>query len=954
VNEKLGASANNSISFGPFRLLPSRQLLLEADTPVHLGSRALAILIALTERAGELVSKDELITRVWPNTFVEEGNLRVHVAALRRALGDGRGARYVANIPGRGYRFVAPVALEKEVKPTAPRARGAAQARSLSLPLTRMVGRADMVAALARHLPERRFITVVGPGGIGKTTVALAAAHAVSGSYDDGIRFVDLASLGDPALVPTAVASVLGLTIRSDNPVPGLVAFLAEKQMLLVLDSCEHVIEAVAVLAVGLLRGAPGVHILATSREPLRAEGERVQRLAPLGLPPASSGLTAAEAMTFPAVQLFVERAAAILDGFELSDADAPVVAEICCRLDGIALAIELAAGRVDTFGVRGVAARLDDRFRLLTRGRRTALVRHQTLSAALDWSYEVLPEAERLVLRSLAVFAGGFTLDDASAMVPAGVAASDIAEIIANLVAKSLVTADVGGATPEYRLLDTTRAYAVEKLGESGEREQAARRHADYYRRLFERAESERETQPAAQWLTQYGRHLDNLRAALDWAFSAEGDASLGIALTAASVPLWMHLSLMEECRRSIKRALGALARGTTADIRQEMQLLTAWGSAVLLTNGLDPDSTAALNRALEIAESLGDDDYRLRSLWGLFVDRILTGQYRAALTLAEKFRRVAANSGDLAEELIGERMAGTALHILGDQRKARRHVERMLRQYVAPLHRVPIRFPFDQRVVARSTYARILWLEGFADQAMRAVEESVEDARAIDHPVSLFYALVQAACPVSLLAGDLATADRFVTEILNLSARQAMDPWNVWGQAFRGVLLIKRGDPAAGLQLVRTALAGLPESAFFFHYTTYLCESADALGRIGEPAKGLVIIDEALSLSERNDERWCVAELLRVKGELILLRAALKSGKEAEEHFRESLDWAGRQGALAWALRTSTSCARLLRHQRRAREARDLLAPVYERFTEGFATGDLKAAKTLLDELA
>jgi DNA-binding winged helix-turn-helix (wHTH) protein len=382
VPDHAAASADHAISFGPFRLVPSQQLLLEDDKPVRLGSRALDILIALAERPSEVVSKEELIARVWPGTFVEEGNLRVHIAALRRALGDGQaGKRYVVNVPGRGYRFVAPVALSAEQRSQAPPPSTPTRAHDLPASSTRMLGRADTVNSLISQLTQRRFITLVGPGGIGKTTVALAVADGSAGSYHGGVRFIDLAPLSDPLLVPSALAFVLGLGIRSDNPIPGLVAFLRDKEMLLVLDGCEHVIDAAASLAEQLFRGAPGVRILATSREPMRAEGERVLRLSPLGVPAASGGLTAAQAMTYPAIQLFVERATESLDTFELTEADAPVIVDICRRLDGIALAIELAAGRVDAFGVRGLAALLDDRFRILTRGRRTALPRHQTLS---------------------------------------------------------------------------------------------------------------------------------------------------------------------------------------------------------------------------------------------------------------------------------------------------------------------------------------------------------------------------------------------------------------------------------------------------------------------------------------------------------------------------------------------------------------------------------------------
>jgi predicted ATPase/DNA-binding winged helix-turn-helix (wHTH) protein len=960
LSEQTGTSADNSISFGRFRLIPAQLQLLEANKPVHLGSRALAILIALTERAGELVSKDELITRVWPNTFVEEGNLRVHVAALRRALGDGQaGTRYVANIPGRGYRFVAPVSLTQEPKPPTSRAPGAASGRGLPLPLMRMIGRTDVVSALARHLAERRFVTIVGPGGIGKTTVALAVADNLSASYEDGIRFVDLASLADPTQVPSAVASVLGFTIRSDFPIPGLIALLADKQMLLVLDSCEHVIEAAAVLAVDVLRGAPGVHILATSREPLRAEGERVQRLAPLAFPPASAELTAAKALTYPAVELFVERAAAVLNGFDLSDADAPIVAEICCRLDGIALAIELAAGRVDAFGLRGVAARLDDRFRLLTRGRRTALPRHQTLSATLDWSYDALPDAERLVLRSLGIFTGRFSLEAASAVVTdPRLAGSEVADIVANLVAKSLVTADVAGLSAEYRLLDTTRAYALEKLAENGEREQVAQRHADYYRGLFERAEAECETRPLAEWLAQYGRHLDNLRAALDWAFS-KGDASIGVALTAAAVRLWMNLSLMMECRRCVERALSHLesqaGRESPAgrEARLHMQLLAALGAAVLLTTGVGPEMHA---RALAIAETLDDADYQLRSLWGLFVDAFTNGcRYRAALALAERFCGVAGKTTDPANALIGDRMVGVALHVLGDQEDAGRRIKRMLDSYVAPVGQSHvIRFQFDQRVVARVFHCRILWLQGLADKAIRGLEDTVAEARASDHPASLFRALTDAACPVALLADDLTSADAFVNALADLSAAQVIDPWKVWAQCYAGVLLMKRGVIATGLACLRAGLSAMPANAFHMHYTAFLADMAEGLGRAGEPAKGLATIDEALARSERNEERWCVAEFLRIKGELVLLENGPQAAVAADERFQESLDWARRQGALSFELRTSISRARLRRSQGRLVEARALLVPVYNRFSEGFATADLKAARALIDQLA
>jgi predicted ATPase len=327
--------------------------------------------------------------------------------------------------------------------------------------------------------------------------------------------------------------------------------------------------------------------------------------------------------------------------------------------------------------------------------------------------------------------------------------------------------------------------------------------------------------------------------------------------------------------------------------------------------------------------------------------------GDHRTALQLAESFHRLAAST-DPTDLLVAERMIGTTLHIRGEQAEARRRIEDMLGRYIAPVHRSDlIRFQFDQRVAALSFRARILWLQGFPDQAMQVVASTVEEARGLDQPVSFFYALALAACPVALLAGDLAAAQGFVETIFDLSVRHAMEGWNVWGRCFNGVLLIRRGDIAAGLQLLQTALASLPPAAFHLHYTSFIAEQAQALGHIGETGKALLTIDEALARCERNEEHWCIAELLRIKGELLLLGGASGDSAAAEGHFRRALDEANRQQVPAWELRAARSLARLRMAQDRKQDARQILAPLYDRFTEGFDTADLRAARALLDLL-
>ena len=558
------------------------------------------------------------------------------------------------------------------------------------------------------------------------------------------------------------------------------------------------------------------------------------------------------------------------------------------------------------------------------------------------------------MVLRRLAIFAGGFTLQAASTIAATDeIAGSDIVRCAANLVAKSLVAADLGGATGWYRLLETTRAYALEKLTENGELEQVARRHAEYCRDLFERAEVELQTRPAAEWLAAYSRRIDNLRAALDWAFSPGGDASIGVALTAAAVPLWMHLSLMEECRSRVEQALSALAPGAGRDPRCEMKLHAALGASQVHTGAVTvPEMGAAWTRALEIAERLEDAEYQLRSLLGLWFFQTASGRHRVALALAQSFCTLVAKRPDPNDRLIGERLLGVSQYYLGDHSSARRRLEHMLAHYV-PVARQShiIRFQSDQQVTARVVLARILWLQGFPDQSMRAAESSIADARAANHTNSLCYALSQAACPIALSVGDLAAAEHYVMMLVDHSTRHALALWQAWGRSYQGVLLIERGDSATGLRLLRAGLNELGEAKFVaLRLVTFLM--AEALAGAGQITNGLAMIEEAMARSEHTEERWLIAELLRVKGELILLQRAPGAAATAEDHFRQALDRAHRQGALSWELRAAASLARLLRDQNRSTEAIALLAPIYNRFTEGFETADLKAAKALIDD--
>ncbi|MBV8652280.1 MAG: hypothetical protein JO255_12490, partial [Alphaproteobacteria bacterium] len=669
--------------------------------------------------------------------------------------------------------------------------------------------------------------------------------------------------------------------------------------------------------------------------------------------PPASPGLTASKALAFPSVQLFVEHAAATLDGFEVDDAEAPIVADICRKLEGMPLAIELAATRVDAFGVRQLSTLLDDRMRLLKYGKRTAQQRHQTLSAALDWSYEFLPEDERALLRRLSVFSGAFTLDSARAV--AAVANVDLAEGIANLVAKSLIAADIRGEIVRYRLLDTTRAYALQKLTDAGEFAEAAKRHAEHVKAVFEQANVAWDSLSTVDWLARYAPYIDDVRAALDWAHSPAGDPITGTALAATAIPLWLEMWLLDECRVRAEQALRIVERDGSKGDDQRMRLYAAVALSQAYAAPSVRDTRATWVAALQIAQALNDTEYQLRALWGVWCTHVNRGEFKESLVVATQFSQLAAAKSDSNDQLVGDRMTGAALHFLGDQQRARTHIERMLAFYAPPTSRSNmIRFQFDQRVTAQTYLARILWLQGEADRAARISKSNIEDARAAKQPQSLCSALAGAAVPIAFSTGDIETAERCITVLLDLTAREALEIWHAHAVCYEGQLLLRRGEVGRGLGKLRAGIDRLTNAEFNQYIVALLGLLAQGLAIIDDISRALAVIDDALARSERDEAKWYYPELLRIKGSVLLRRDALADSELAQEQFLSSLKVARQQSALAWELRTSISLARLWRTQGQAGEAHAILRSVCDRFTEGHNTPDLRNAASLLSELA
>ncbi|WP_439404957.1 ATP-binding protein [Bradyrhizobium sp. DASA03076] len=937
---------DSAISFGPFRLFPKSRLLEKDGAHLHVGGRALDILIFLAERPGEVVDKRELVKRVWANVNVDDGSLRFHIAALRKTLGDtGKSARYVVNVPGRGYSFVASltqIAPAPSAPPTA-----IPPPRSLPAPLARVIGRDEVIEKISAGLAMHRFVTVVGPGGIGKTAVAVTVGHRRLAHFDGHVFFVDFGPVRKPELAAITIASALGLSVNAEDPVPALLTHLQTKPTLLIFDSCEHVLETLAPLVERLVREVPRLHVLATSRESFRSDGERIFRLFPLDCPPRSDDLTVTDVLAYPAAQLFVERIAQSSGPFQLSAEDAPLVADICRRLDGIALAIELAAGRVNAYGIAGTASLLDSRFSLQWRGRRTAIPRHQTLGAALDWSYDLLPASESAILRRLSVFAGPFTPEAAAAVASGdGLSAAATMEAIDNLVTKSLI-APSAARTLRYRLLDTTRSYALGKLNEAGEAQRIAQRHAKYFRDLFERAEAETSA-PLADWLGTYGAELDNLRAALDWAFSPEGDARLGIALTAVAVTLWIRLSLFAECRERARTALAAL--GDHDDERVRMQLLAALGWSLMYGEGRAREARPILEATLELAEKLDDKDFRLRALWGLSIDQFNNGAFGRARALADRFAEAAAHSPDKTDLMLADRLTAVVLHYLGDQREARLRIDRV-NSSLHVLAEKPKIFPLDLRISTQYFRARILWLQGHADQALALAEQNIHEGRANGHALTFCSVLGQAACPIAFLAGDYEAAERYGTELLEHADRHAIRLWGLWARAFNALVAAKRTDVDAGLPLLRDELNRAGDARFLPRFLPLLGELAACFGQANQVHHGFDTIESALARCNDRQERWYLPELLRIKGEL--MRKESPQSDAADACFHEAMELTAQHGAHFWQLRCAISIAQLRIGRDQRAEARAVLEKACNAMAEGSAIADMQMARDLIAQL-
>jgi predicted ATPase/DNA-binding winged helix-turn-helix (wHTH) protein len=935
--------APDAVSFGPFFFNDKTRLLEKDGVPVKLGSRALDLLRLLVSRAGEVISKNELLAHAWPGLAVDEISLRVHIAEIRKALGDRKaGARYITNVPSRGYCFVAPVERRTPaIQASTPGISDGVRETLLPRRLERMIGREDVLEELFSRLAQERFITLRGPGGIGKTTVAVALAHSMWGAFAGQVYFLDLSPLKDPALVPIAVASALGLTVHHVDPTESIINFLGEKRVLLVLDSCEHVIETAARFSECIYQRSRGVSIVATSRESLLVEGEHIFELVPLAGPPQGAGLTVDQALIYPAARLFMERAAAAGHRANVTDDDVNVLIEICDKLDGIALAIELAAVRVGTHGLREMAALLDSRLKLEWRGRRTAPARHQTLGATLDWSYGLISENERAVLRRLSIFAAPFTLEAAVA-----VSGEDddprVVDALEQLVAKSLLVARPKGSSTSYRLLDVTRAYAMQKLVESGEMKNIARRHARYIQKTLEKTALESIRGDQAPDSHDRGELLGDARTALTWAYSEDDCTELRLPLASVCTRLFIELNLLNEGQLWASRALAALDDASRGG-RWELELQSALGHALMFTERNSERVEEALKRGLALAESMGDHSNRFRLLARLNMFYRRTGDYRRLVSIALQAEQVARTIGDTAGLAGAKALVGVSYHLVGNQTAAQLHLEEGLLGDAALRGTSPGHFAYSRTL--QIPLARVLWLRGLPDQAIECVRPMIGAAAPKD-AVMYTIALCWSASVFGWV-GDWSMVESLTAHLATHARAHGLASYEAVATGFRAQTLIAGGESRPGIELLRKALLRLHADRYELYASAFIADLSRGLAALGQISEGLDVLSEAIARVPEGDA-FDMPELLRLRGELEARNGSVDS---AEVSLAASIALAEQQGALSWRLRAETSLARIRHHQAKP-GALDSLAATYSRFSEGFDTADLKAAKRLLDE--
>jgi len=928
--------------FGAFVVWESQRRIERNGQTVRVGSRAFDLLLQLIKRAGEVISKDQLLAAVWADVVVEEASVRVHMSTLRKALGEpGEGdecKEWISNIPLRGYRFNGRVSCERsdeppviagEAKPMAP-VPGFAR---LPVRLTKLVGRADQIERVLGALQANRLVTIIGTGGIGKTRVAIRSAERLEEQAAVQIAFIDFSSLISQDHVLSTMARALGAPPDIPDTMQIIHQRLKGRDALLLLDNCEHVLDTLAPLLAGLVAALPGLRVLATSREAFRMEGEHVVRLPALALPDDEvAGL--AEALRAPAVELLVERAKAAGAG-NFSDADGALLARISRQIDGIPLAIELVAARLGVQSIGDLARRLADHIRIYAIDSRSALPRHRTLAAALDWSLALLNDTELRLFRRLSVFRGRFDVESALGLAAGDMDPDAAFDALISLANKSLVFFDGSDGIAPYRLLDTTRSYAAELLAQSGEQPAMLARHATFMLELMKAATKEMSDLSEQAWNDRHAHRLDDVRCALEVCLTRQPDAKTAAALAIASAPLWYRLAQVEEYRDRVSAALALVEQQPEPDTETATWLNTALVSALLHTGGSIPALSAACERAVAGALKVKVRVLELQARWGGCTHDMFRGEYATALRHGEAMHAVVQSWSDPAALNLSHRVMAMASHFCGQFDTSRLHSEAAIRLGDDSGRARATMVGVDPIVAAQAMLSRTYWIQGETSKALATASDAVARAQRAGSYLSLCAALY-GACAVALWSDELELARIWVRLMRTEAERRGLVGWLRHAEWFNEGLqarLAQQEDPRMRNPSDRFAAYDVPRKEMLVTF----CPD--------------VVDDEMIARVLRGDGQWSAAEVWRAAGWRSERRGATQ---EAEEFYLRALSTARQQGAVGWELRASASLAMLCIKLDRPRQATQLLDEVCQRVPADSGNAQLTQVQVLRDRLS
>jgi len=894
---------HEKVSFGPFTVEFSKRELKREGIVLPVGSRAFDLLMVLLSKPQEIFHREELLRRVWPDVHVVDGSLRFHMSQLRRILGEnGNSERYIRTISGRGYCFVAPLRAATEDTRHSDQFIPALPRRTAHL-----FGRENEILSAATRLPHVRLLSFVGMGGVGKTSVAVAVAHEMLGVFGDSVSFVDIGTLSDGGQIAPTVAATLGLQPGNHNPAHAIKAHLGNRASLIVLDTCEAAIDATAQLASYLLDGCKNLCILVTSREPLGIEGELIVRLQPLEYPSVNWRPAYHPASAFPAVAMLLQRVAAIGGPVDLNPNEALAVVEICRAIEGVPLAIELAAGRVATLGLHATKKLLGEKLNLLQTGRRDVPARQRTLQATLDWSYNLLSPHEQLALCRLTVFRGHFTIEAALAVITDDFLSEVTAvEAISSLVLKSMITSHIRGQGSDYRLLDTTRHYAGQLYTDPDAVHEISRRHAEFYAGLLSEYGGFTRHSSDADWRSDILGHLGNIRAALQWSFGDYGDKGTGIALASASAQMLIALSLLEECQSWMECALAAL-QTRERERSAEAGILASLGVSLMFSKGGQQKAHDALEKSLVLSVT---PEQELQALGPLQMFSLRTGNYKASLRYANRCLELAKLIDKPQVTVLAHALAGISLHLRGEHNKARKALEVAVKSeaHMVPDRSLPV--GFDDRLFAGAVLARTLWLQGFADEAQQRAEQTVKEAEALGHPLTLSVTLVWAAT-VCFWAGNLARARVFTQRLLECAASYSLGPYLAVAQGFSGIILTRQGDTDKGRELLSSSLATLRNAPYELLTTPLTLALVENFCESGDFEEAVQLIEPLLDTIKVKGDLCYLPEAIRMKAELY--RMTNQSCELVNQLFGTALQISREQGSRAWELRLMEDMARV-----------------------------------------